>query len=85
MAIDLVTRFFESLYAEELKSTIESKYVQLQSKELFVTRLNGGGESITVGGWAGVCSYIFDDFDDMDCAVVKNGADYNLVFGGGVN
>jgi hypothetical protein len=83
LAVDLVTRFFESLYAEELESKVDqkSKYVELHTKELFVTRLNGGGESITVGGWAGVCSYIFEDFDGMDCAVTKSGGDYNLIFG----
>jgi hypothetical protein len=81
MAVDLVTRFFESLYAEELKSTLDTKakYVELHSKGLFVTRLSGGGESLTVGGWAGVCSYIFSDFNNMDCGVIKSGVEYDLV------
>lgn len=83
LAVDLVTRFFESLYAEELKSTVDSKlrYVVLHAKDLFITRLNGGGESLSVGGWAGVCGYIFGDFDNMECGVAKNGNDYNLMFG----
>lgn len=81
LSIDLVTRFFESLYAEELKSSVDSKlkYVELHSKNLFVTRINGGGESLTVGGWAGVCSYIFGDFNGMNCGVMQKGTDYDLI------
>ncbi len=82
-SIDLVTRFFESLYAEELKVKVDVKkrYVELQTDDLFVTRMNGGGESITLGGFTGVCGYIFGDFKNIDGGVSKTGENYNIICG----
>lgn len=82
-SIDLVIKFFESLYAEELVPEVNTsiKYVELLAKELFVTRLNGEGESISVGGFAGICSYIYSDFKNIDCGVLKIDDSYKLICG----
>jgi hypothetical protein len=83
LSLDLAIKFLETLYAEKLDLTqdLKAKYIELLAKQLFITRVNGHGESLNIGGLAGVCAYILDDFHGIDCGIVKAGDDYKLICG----
>lgn len=83
LSLDLITKFMEVLYAGklELNVDIKSKYVELIATELFITRLTGRGESLTIGGYGGVCAYVFDDFKGIDCGILKVGDKYKFICG----
>jgi hypothetical protein len=81
-SIKLATDFLEVFYAEQLRASVnvQNKYVELYTKDLFITRISGGGYSLTVGGYAGLCAYVFDDYG-IECGVAGQTGDYKLYCG----
>ncbi len=67
----LAFRFIESLYAESISLSIDpdSRALTLDTVDLVVTRVAGGGLPLTIGGSAGIWSYLLSDFDGIECGV----------------
>jgi hypothetical protein len=70
----LAFKFIESLYAESISLSIDLnvKSLTLDTVDLVVTRLNGSGLPLTVGGSAGIWSYFLGDFDNIECGVRRS-------------
>jgi hypothetical protein len=80
-AIVLVASFFETLYADSIKSKVDipNKILVLDTKGLVITRENGGGYILTIGGCAGIWGYLVGDYS-VECSSRKIGnEEYELV------
>ncbi len=72
--------FFETLYAEKIETVpdAQKKTMVLKSKDMAVTRKEGGGYCITVGGCAGIWAYLLDDYS-IESGISKIGeGEYTL-------
>ena len=80
-SIVLIASFLETLYAESIKSNVDAsnKTLILDSEGLVITRESGGGYILTIGGCAGIWSYVVGDYS-VECSSRKIGdARYELV------
>ncbi|MFH0971757.1 MAG: hypothetical protein V1835_04285 [Candidatus Micrarchaeota archaeon] len=67
-----ITHFFETLYAEKIESSIDlnEKMLTLLTEDMAVTRKDGGGYCLTIGGCAGIWAYLIDDYT-VECTIRK--------------
>ncbi len=82
-SVRLLYEFIEAIYADSIDTNVdmEQKVLTITTKNLAVTRVNGGGFPI-VGGSAGVWAYLLGDFDTIECGVTHIADDrYVLVCG----
>ena len=83
-SVKMSFKFFESLYAESISVSVDTKQnlLILDTTDLVVTRVNGGGLPITVGGCAGIWGYFLDNFDGVECGVVTKSRGKNSLICG---
>ena len=81
LTADLIADFFNSLYAESVSVDIDlsKNTASLDTKDLVVTRVNGGGLPLTIGGSAGIWGYITDNFENIESGVLKKGENRYLI------
>lgn len=83
-SVKMSFKFFESLYAESITVDVDINHnvLTLDTSDLVVTRVNGGGLPLTVGGCAGIWGYFLNNFDGVECGVVPKGpGKYALICG----
>ncbi len=85
-SVKMAFEFVEAIYAERIGVTIdlEQKILTLNTVDLAVTRVRGGGASITIGGCAGMWGYFVEDYDLSECGAIHiEGNHYVLICGPG--
>ncbi len=72
----IIFKFFETLYAEKITIDLNanSKELILHTKDLAVTRKNGMGYVLEIGGVAGIWAYLLGDYS-VECAIKKTSDD----------
>ena len=76
--------FSAMFYADSIETKVDlaNKVVVADTKDVVVTRVNGSGLSLMVGGAAGLWGYFLNDYDKIECGVIaKGGNRYIFVCG----
>lgn len=74
--------FVESIYADRLLPDIdmEDKVITVDTENLVVTRINGSGLPVMIGGTAGIWGYLLNDFNSIECGIIrKSDGNYMLI------
>ncbi|OIO22721.1 hypothetical protein AUJ65_05430 [Candidatus Micrarchaeota archaeon CG1_02_51_15] len=83
-SVDLTANFLETLYAEKLSVNevdVQKKWIQLETIELAITRVNNGGYALPIGAWAGVWAFLNRDLK-LECALEKRKSSVHVLSAG---